>query len=80
MSINFSLNEPRPQKVIKPPMMVLKAYKRPAVEPQNVREEVMKEEEVLDAAMEAKPQRAKPMRPLKSTILPENKIVSNKKT
>ena len=80
MSIYFSLNEPRPQKAAKSPMMELRADKRTAVEPQDVMEEVMEEDEVLDVAIEAKPQRAKPMRPLKPTILSENKIVSTKKT
>ena len=80
MSIYFSLNEPRPQKAAKSPMMVLRADKRTAVEPQDDMEEVMEEDEWLDVAIEAKPQRAKPMRPLKPTILSENKIVSTKKT
>ena len=46
-------------------MKVLKADRRPAAEPQNDMEEVMEEETELDEAMEAKPQRAKPKRPLK---------------
>ena len=40
----------------------------------------MEEEKELDGAMEAKPQRAKPKRPLKPALLPQNKIMSYKKT
>ena len=39
----------------------------------------MEEETELDAAIDAKPQRAKPKRPLKPALLPPNKIVSSKK-
>ena len=49
-------------------MMVIKADRRPVAEPRNNMEEVMEEVKELAEAMEPKPQRTKPMRPLKSAI------------